>query len=282
MCGEPGTRRGRHARPARRPRRQVDGDGVGGPSARSRYRLLETLRAFGRERLREVGADDAVGRAHAPVLRRPRRGARAAGCTGPTSGRGSSAPCPTTTTCAPRSSGPSPTGTATSRSRWSPRCPSWCTCASATSRPAGPSGRSSWSDGDHPLRAAAVGAAARGAWNRGEFAAARALAERAGGVAPGRGTGRIAYPGDVLADVALYEGDADAALRHYDGEVRRARRRRRPDPARLDPLLRRGVPRRAAHARAGHGRGRGSPSRSPRPPATRRRCRWRATPSAWC
>ena len=76
----------------------------------------------------------------------------------------------------------------------------------------------------HPLRVAAVGAAARGAWNRGDFPAARALAEQADGAVPGRGTDRVAYPADVLADVSLYEGDADAALRHYAAEVERARR----------------------------------------------------------
>ena len=63
-------------------------------------------------------------------------------------------------------------------------------------------------DPDHPLFAAAVGFAARGAWNRGDFARARSLAELAEGRVPGRGTGRVAYPADVLADVALYEGDA--------------------------------------------------------------------------
>ena len=51
------------------------------------------------------------------------------------------------------------------------------------------------------------------------------------GACPGRGTGRVAYPADVLADLALYEGDADAALAHYDGEVARARRD--ADPIRL-------------------------------------------------
>jgi predicted ATPase/DNA-binding SARP family transcriptional activator len=79
-------------------------------------------------------------------------------------------------------------------------------------------------DPGHPLFAAAAGAAARGAWNRGEFAHARALAAAAGGRIPGRGTGRPAHPGDVLADVALYEGQAGAALRHYSAEVERARR----------------------------------------------------------
>jgi predicted ATPase/DNA-binding SARP family transcriptional activator len=78
-------------------------------------------------------------------------------------------------------------------------------------------------DPDHPRFVAAVGAAARGAWNRGDFALARRLAERAGGRVPPPGTARIAYPGDVLADVALYEADVDVALRHYTGEARRAR-----------------------------------------------------------
>jgi predicted ATPase len=86
-------------------------------------------------------------------------------------------------------------------------------------------------DHEHPLFASAVGAAARGAWNRGDFARARELAALAGGRVPGRGTGRVAYPGDVLADVVLYEGDAAAALRHYRAEMLRARRD--DDPIRL-------------------------------------------------
>jgi tetratricopeptide (TPR) repeat protein len=86
-------------------------------------------------------------------------------------------------------------------------------------------------DPEHPLFAAAVGAAARGAWNRGDFAHARALAALAGGRVPGRGTGRVAYPADVLADVALCEGQAGGALRHYSAEVDRARRD--DDPIRL-------------------------------------------------
>ena len=78
-------------------------------------------------------------------------------------------------------------------------------------------------DPDHPQFVAAVGAAARGAWNRGDFDLARALATRAAGRVPPPGTARIAYPGDVLADVALYEGDVDVALRHYVAEAQRAR-----------------------------------------------------------
>ena len=76
---------------------------------------------------------------------------------------------------------------------------------------------------DHALFAAAVGFAARGAWNRGDFERARAIALLAQGRTPGRGNGRVAYPGDVLADLALYEGDPRAALTHYYAEMSRAR-----------------------------------------------------------
>ncbi|WP_369258176.1 BTAD domain-containing putative transcriptional regulator [Geodermatophilus amargosae] len=78
-------------------------------------------------------------------------------------------------------------------------------------------------DPGHPRYPAAVGAAARGAWNRGDFALARATALLAPDRPPPPGTARIAHPGDVLADVALYEGDVHAALRHYTAEAERAR-----------------------------------------------------------
>lgn len=84
---------------------------------------------------------------------------------------------------------------------------------------------------DHPLYPAVVGFAARGAWNRGDQEHARTLGAMGGGLRPGRGTGRIAYPADVVADVALYEDDARSALEHYDGEVRCARAD--DDPIRL-------------------------------------------------
>jgi tetratricopeptide (TPR) repeat protein len=75
----------------------------------------------------------------------------------------------------------------------------------------------------HPLYAAAVGFAARGAWNMGETERARSLASLAAGRVPARGNGRVAYPGDVLADLALYQGDAETALAHYEAEMTRAR-----------------------------------------------------------
>jgi predicted ATPase/DNA-binding SARP family transcriptional activator len=86
-------------------------------------------------------------------------------------------------------------------------------------------------DPQHPLFAAVAGFAARGAWNRGDQTKARELAGLANGRVPQRGNGRVAYPGDVLADVALYEGDSAAALAHYEAEMARARRD--DDPIRL-------------------------------------------------
>src|SRR5215213_3081364 len=77
------------------------------------------------------------------------------------------------------------------------------------------------SDPDHRLYAATVGFAARGAWNKGEFEQARSLASLARGRDPGRGNGRVAHPGDVLADLALYQGAPGVALSHYQAEMRR-------------------------------------------------------------
>ena len=83
----------------------------------------------------------------------------------------------------------------------------------------------------HPLFAAAVGAAARGAWNRGDFSRARALASRGDGRSLPTGTARTGHPTDVLADVALYEGDVETALQHYTAQVDLARRQ--DDPIRM-------------------------------------------------
>jgi predicted ATPase/DNA-binding SARP family transcriptional activator len=191
-------------------------------SERSRYGVLETLRAFGRERLRRAGADDAVGHAHARYFA-TLAGELGRALHGPDERAWVERTLPdydNLRTAFERAVTDRDVDTAlglvTSVSELVHLRVGyeWAGWAERTLQLA---------DGDHPLRVAAVGAAARGAWNRGEFAGARALAERAGGVVPARGTARIAYPGDVLADVALYEGDAVAALRHYEGEVRRAR-----------------------------------------------------------
>lgn len=83
---------------------------------------------------------------------------------------------------------------------------------------------------DHPLFVTAVGVAARGAWTHGDYARARSLADLAQGRVPCCGTARVAYPGDVLADVAFFEGDLHSALVYWEGEVVRSRN---ADPIRL-------------------------------------------------
>ncbi|POX69197.1 BTAD domain-containing putative transcriptional regulator [Mycobacterium kansasii] len=84
---------------------------------------------------------------------------------------------------------------------------------------------------EHPLFATAVGVAARGAWAHGDYAHARSLAELAQRQVPGPGTARVAYPADVLADVTFFEGDSQWALDYWEGEVTRARAD--ADPIRL-------------------------------------------------
>ena len=191
-------------------------------AGRSRYHVLETLRAYGRRLLGETGTDDAIGRRHASyftgLTERAARGLHGA-----------------------------------DERSWVERIlPDYDNLRVAFERAA--TGRDAdlalrlvtslpelvhlrvsyeaagWAEQvldfappDHPLFAAAAGAAARGAWNRGDFARARQLAARAGGGVPGPGTARIAYPADVLADVALYDGDVESALRHYGQEAGRAR-----------------------------------------------------------
>jgi predicted ATPase/DNA-binding SARP family transcriptional activator len=66
----------------------------------------------------------------------------------------------------------------------------------------------------HPRWFALCGAAARGAWvlSRFDDALRFALAAGEGDRPP---VARSGHPGDVVADVALYRGDSDAARRHY-------------------------------------------------------------------
>lgn len=78
-------------------------------------------------------------------------------------------------------------------------------------------------DPEHPLFAAVAGTAARGCWVRGDYAGARRLAALAEGRVPGFGTARVSYPEDVIADVALFEGDASGFLAYWDKEAARAR-----------------------------------------------------------
>jgi predicted ATPase/DNA-binding SARP family transcriptional activator len=71
----------------------------------------------------------------------------------------------------------------------------------------------------HPLYTAVVGVAARAAWVNGQFPHARSLALLAAGRVPPPGTPYLAYPNDVLADLDLYEGNAAAALAFYEAQL---------------------------------------------------------------
>jgi predicted ATPase/DNA-binding SARP family transcriptional activator len=78
-------------------------------------------------------------------------------------------------------------------------------------------------DPEHPLYAAAVGTAARGAWVLGQFDRAVELARLAGGRTPAPGHSYLGYPQDLPADAHMYLGDPDAALAHYMAETEIAR-----------------------------------------------------------
>ncbi|MFQ5522774.1 MAG: BTAD domain-containing putative transcriptional regulator [Acidimicrobiia bacterium] len=76
---------------------------------------------------------------------------------------------------------------------------------------------------DHPLWRAVSGAAARGAWMGSRFDDAVTFARDAA-VAQGVLPSMCGYPEDVLADVALYRGDAETTLLHYSDVAEMARK----------------------------------------------------------
>ncbi|OBK23939.1 transcriptional regulator [Mycobacterium asiaticum] len=83
-------------------------------------------------------------------------------------------------------------------------------------------------DPSHPLYPAAVGAAARGAWNDADYVRAKALAALAEGRTVPPRTARFAHPADVAADAALFEGDARGVLAYWNREAKRARKEGNP------------------------------------------------------
>ncbi len=198
-------------------------------TGQTRYRVLETLRAYGRERLRDNAVDGVYARLHAVYFTELAEAA-AAGMHTPDEGMWVERMLPdydNLRVAFERAMADDDVDLAlrlvTSLSefvhlRVGYEASGWAERVLARADP------------DHRLFAAAVGFAARGAWNRGDDHV-RSLAALAGGRIPGRGNGRVAYPGDVLADVALYEGCPDVALAHYSAEMERARRD--DDPIRL-------------------------------------------------
>ena len=189
----PGSGRGRRARPADPARRPVHGGGrQRGPQPVPAAGDPAGLRAV--TRTEAEGADADAGPAARRVLRGAGRARGARACRARTSGRGWRRPWPTTTTCAPRSCRHG------ADRDWDlavrlvgGRAGAGAPARSGTRRPGGPSGVLDDADPDHPRYVAAVGAAARGAWNRGEFALAAGLA-RAGGRPACRRRGPRASP----------------------------------------------------------------------------------------
>ncbi|WP_286199264.1 AfsR/SARP family transcriptional regulator [Mycolicibacterium sp. ELW1] len=78
-------------------------------------------------------------------------------------------------------------------------------------------------DEDHPLYSAAVGTAARAAWFAGSYDRARQLVALVPQRSASADVSYCADPADILADIALYEGDPAAALEHYQRELIPAR-----------------------------------------------------------
>lgn len=78
-------------------------------------------------------------------------------------------------------------------------------------------------DEDHPLYSAAVGTAARAAWFAGRYHRARQLVALTPQRSASADVSYCADPADILADIALYEGDPAAALEHYQRELAAAR-----------------------------------------------------------
>lgn len=79
-------------------------------------------------------------------------------------------------------------------------------------------------DPDHPAFAGAVGVAARGAWVLGRFAHAEALAAKADGCTPTRGHSYLSYPGDITIDCAPLRGAPARAAAYYEAALGPARK----------------------------------------------------------
>ncbi|PZS18781.1 MAG: AfsR/SARP family transcriptional regulator [Pseudonocardiales bacterium] len=196
----------------------------------TRYRMLETLRAHGRERLRECGEDVALARRHAEYFTDlAERAAR--GVQGPDEQAWVERTLPDRDNLRVAFDQSFADRNEEVVLRLVTSLAEVLALRIGYESAAWASRGLDIAPGDHPLRAAAAGAAARGAWARGDFTHARRLAARAGALVPSRGTARIAYPADVVADVALYEGDIESALRHWEAGVIAARRD--DDPIRL-------------------------------------------------
>ncbi len=219
VCGEPGTPEAASLDlvAALVDKSMVSVVGDGGEGA-TRYRVLETLRAYGKERL---AADDAVERRHAEHFVGLAETA-ARGVQGPDERAWVEATLPD----ADNLRAAFAFGVAHDVDlavRMAAALPEVLQVRRGFETAELAQRAVESTDREHPLFAAAVGAAARGAWNVGDFARALRFAALADGLRLGPGTARSGHPADVAADVALYRGDVATAEAHYTAEVVRAR-----------------------------------------------------------
>lgn len=201
-----------------------------GGADRSRYGVLETLRAYGRDRLREKGIDDQCAMRHAVYFTELAERA-AAGMHGADEQAWVERMLPDYDNLRAAFEHATADGDIDLALRLVTSLPELVHLRVGYESAGWAERTLELADAEHPLFPTAVGLAARGAWNRGDFSRARSLATLAEGRVPRRGTGRNAFPADVLADVGVYEGDVHSALVYYDSEVARARRD--GDPLRL-------------------------------------------------
>lgn len=198
--------------------------------SRTRFRLLETMRVFGRDRLRSAGRSDELSRRHATYYADLAVRA-AAELQGPDEQRWVERTLPeheNFRTAFEWAAQHRDTGialplvvalTEVSQLRIGAEAGTWAETALE------------FTPIDSPHFVACVGAAARGAWTRGDLPRAAGLAALAGPTSAGAGTGRPGHPSDVLADIQIHNGDLDAALHHHQFELCNARTA--GDPLRL-------------------------------------------------
>ncbi|GAA0799049.1 BTAD domain-containing putative transcriptional regulator [Spirilliplanes yamanashiensis] len=178
--------------------------------APGRFRLLETVKAYAAERLREAGEDLAGRHAAAVVAVAEELDATLAGPDEATAVRALTALLPELR-LARRAAGPELRVRLAAAMAWyGYHGQRYEVLGWAVGVPEVP----------HPRLPVALAAAGTHAWGRGDQAEARALGERA--LALG---GDVSWAHNVLGDAALVEGDADAALPHYEAvaELGRAR-----------------------------------------------------------
>jgi predicted ATPase len=197
----------------------------------TRYAVLETLRAYGRDRLQEKGVDDVYAARHAQYfVQLAERGAAAMHGPDEQAWIDRMAPTAGTTFTTPDHENlrtafeyAMDRGAISAALRLVASLPELMQMRVGYHSMAWGERAIEIADPEHPLYAAAVGTAARGAWVLGQFERAVELARLARGRTPQPGHSYLGYPQDLPADAKMYLGDPGDALAHFMAETERAR-----------------------------------------------------------